>query len=439
MTRGRSTILYAMGITQRHNGTELVLTLANLAMLCGHLGKPSTGVNPLRGQSNVQGACDMGALPEVLPGYQSVRDATRRQAVAQAWAGTDLPATPGLTVVEMMHAAVAGKARAMYIMGENPMLSDPNITQVEAALRALDFLVVQDIFLSETAQLAHVVFPAASSLEKDGTCTNTERRVQLLTPVLSPPGEAHADWQILCALGEQLDARLGQRQCTEDGASTTGGRRWDYASTAAILDEVARVTPIYGGIQHARLAGRGLVWPCPSADHPGTPILHTQTFTRGRGRFHAVAAQGPAEQPDAAFPLILTTGRILYHYHTGTMTRRSEGLAWRESRGYAEIHEQDAAAAGIRDGGPVLITSRRGQVRTQARVGRRVPPGTVFLSFHWKEASANLLTQDFALDPLAKIPEYKVCAVRLERPRSAAYDKELPLAASVPADARETA
>ncbi|HEY7493671.1 MAG TPA: formate dehydrogenase subunit alpha [Candidatus Tectomicrobia bacterium] len=429
MARGCSTMLYAMGITQRHNGTDMVLTLANLAMLCGQLGKPSTGVNPLRGQSNVQGACDMGALPNVLPGYQPVSDATRRQAVAQAWGRADLPSTPGLTVVEMMHAAVAGKIRAMYVMGENPMLSDPNITQVEAALHALDFLVVQDIFLSETAQLAHVVLPAASSLEKDGTFTNTERRVQLLAPVLPPPGEAHPDWQILCAMGAQLDARLDQQRWTEDGS----GRGWEYPSTAAIMDEVARVTPIYGGMRHERLAGSGLVWPCPTADHPGTPILHTDTFTRGRGAFHAVAAQLPAEQPDAAFPLILTTGRILYHYHTGTMTRRSAGLTWRESRGYAEINVQDAAAAGIRDGGPVLITSRRGQVRTQARVGQRVPPGTVFLSFHWKEAPTNLLTQDFALDPLAKIPEYKVCAVCLERPRSGAHGKALTEAAPLPA------
>ena len=255
--RGRSTILYAMGITQRHNGTELVLTLANLAMLCGQIGQPSTGVNPLRGQSNVQGACDMGALPNVLPGYQPVSDATARQGMAQAWGGADLPATPGLTVVEMMHAAVEGTIRAMYIMGENPMLSDPNITQVEAALRTLDLLVVQDIFLSETAQRAHVVLPAASALEKDGTFTNTERRIQRLAPVLPSPGAARADWQILCALGEQLDARLGHQRRTEDSGATAGrsARRWDYASTAVIMEEVARVTPIYGGIQHARLAG----------------------------------------------------------------------------------------------------------------------------------------------------------------------------------------
>jgi formate dehydrogenase alpha subunit len=405
--RGRSCILYAMGITQRTNGTELVLALANLAMLCGQVGKPFTGVNPLRGQSNVQGACDLGALPNVLPGYQPVTDPDKRQAVAKVWGEEDLPAAPGLTVVEMMHAAAAGKVRALYIMGENPMLSDPNLAHVEEALRALDFLVVQDIFLSESAQLAHVVLPAAASLEKDGTFTNTERRVQLVRPVVPPPGKALPDWQITSRLAAKLDEALGRA----DKAP-----RWCYASTAEIMAELAHVTPIYRGMRHARLAGDGLMWPCPSLDHPGTPILHTATFSRGLGKFHAVAARLPAEQPDAEFPLILSTGRILYHYHTGTMTRRSEGLDWREPRGYAEINVEDAAAANLRDGGPVIISSRRGQVRTQARISRRVQPGVVFLSFHWKESPANLLTQDYALDPLAKIPEYKVSAVRLENP-----------------------
>jgi formate dehydrogenase (NADP+) alpha subunit len=408
LTRGRSSILYAMGITQRSNGTDLVLTLANLAMLSGQIGKPSTGVNPLRGQSNVQGACDVGALPNVLPGYQPVSDAAKRQAVAQIWGLDDLPATPGLTIVEMMHAAAAGKVRAMLIMGENPMLSDPNIGHVEEALRALDFLAVQDIFLSETAQLAHLVLPAAASLEKDGTFTNTERRVQLLEPVLPPPGEAWPDWQIVCAIGQKLDEKLGRQQ----------PGYWNYPSTAAIMAELATVTPIYGGMRHHRLVGNGLIWPCPTEDHPGTPILHTEKFSRGLGKFHPVKAQLPAEQPDEEFPLILTTGRILYHYHTGTMTRRSDGLAWRESRGYAEVNEKDAQTIELRDGSAIVIHSRRGQVRTQARVSQRVPPGVVFLSFHWKEAPANMLTQDFALDPVAKIPEYKVCAVRLENPRN---------------------
>ena len=408
--RGRSSILYAMGITQRTNGTDLVLTLANLALLCGQIGKPFTGVNPLRGQANVQGACDLGGLPNVLPGYQPVTDDAKRAAVAHAWGVAELPAAPGLTVVEMMHAVTAGKVHAMYIMGENPMLSDPNLTHVEEALRGLDFLVVQDIFLSESAQLAHVVLPAAASLEKDGSFTNTERRVQLLKPVVPAPGQALPDWQIIGRLAEQftrtLDAKLGRR---------SPAVRWQFDSTAAIMEELAQVTPSYGGMRHARLAGAGLVWPCPSPEHPGTPILHTQTFSRGLGKFHAVAARLPAEQPDAEFPLILSTGRLLYHYHTGTMTRRAAGLDWLEPRGHVEVNAQDAAAVNLRDGGPVVIHSR-GQVRTLGRIINRFPRVTIFLACNWRYAPANLLTQDFALDPLAKIPEYKISAVRLENP-----------------------
>ena len=407
LPRGRSSILYAMGITQRTNGTDLVLALANLSMLCGQIGKPSTGVNPLRGQSNVQGACDLGGLPNVLPGYQPVTDAAKRQTVAHGWGLDELPGENGLTVVEMMHAAVDRRLRAMYIMGENPMLSDPNLTHVEEGLRTLDFLVVQDIFLSESAQLAHVVLPAAASLEKDGTVTNTERRVQLLAPVVPAPGQARADWEIIGDLGTALDTKLGRGERAV---------RWQFATSAEIAAEAASVTPIYGGMLHPRLHGEGLMWPCPTPEHPGTPILHTQRFSRGLGKFHAVHANLPAEQPDAEYPLILSTGRILYHYHTGTMTRRSEGLDWVESKAYAEVNPVDAAAVNLRDGGPVIIHSRRGQVRTQARISERVQPGVVFLSFHWKEAPANLLTQDFALDPLAKIPEYKVSAIRLENP-----------------------
>jgi len=405
---GHSTILYAMGITQRSNGTELVLTLANLALLTGQIGKPSTGVNPLRGQSNVQGACDMGALPNVLPGYQPVTDETKRKTVAEKWGVPDLPNKPGLTVVELMQAAEAKQVRALYVMGENPMLSDPNLGHVEKALRTLDFLAVQDIFLSETAQLAHVVLPAAAWLEKDGTKTNTERRVQLLHPVLPAPGEAKPDWWVVAELGRRLESKLGHIEHT----------RWNFSSTAEIADEIAAVTPSYRGIVHRRLQGEGLCWPCPTEEHAGTPILHTQTFTRGMGKFSPITAKLPAEQPDAEFPLILSTGRVLYHYHTGTMTRRSEPLVWRESRGWVEINPQDAAQAGVRDATAVVVRSRRGQVRTQARLSRNVPPGVVFLSFHWKEAPANLLTQDHALDPFAKIPEFKLCTVRLENPRA---------------------
>lgn len=406
--RGHSTILYAMGITQRSIGTQLVLMLANLAMLTGQVGKPSTGVNPLRGQSNVQGACDVGGLPEYLPGYQRVEDDTKRRQVAQAWGLDDLPAKTGLTVVDMMHAASEGKVKAMFVMGENPMMSDPDLEHVEKALRHLDFLVVQDIFYNETAQLAHVILPAASALEKDGTMTNTERRIQLLRPVVRPPGEARPDWFILAEIGARLDRKRGLEREVEF---------WEFATPADVMEEIATVTPIYRGVRHHRLRQAGLTWPVPDARHPGTPTLHIGAFTRGKGQMMPITAHLQAEQPDAEYPMILSTGRTLYHYHSGTMTRRSEGLAWREPRSYAEVNELDAERLGVRDGGPIVILSRRGQVRTQARIGKRVPPGTIFLSFHWREAPANMLTHDFGLDPEAKIPEYKMCAVRVEVPK----------------------
>ena len=397
--RGRSTILYAMGITQRSNGTDMVMTLANLAMLCGHVGLPSTGVNPLRGQSNVQGACDMGCLVNVFPGYQRVTDDKARESLAEAWNVENLPSEVGYTIVEAMHAASDGKVKAVYVMGENPMMSDPNTSHVERALRELEFLVVQDIFPSETAQLAHVILPAAASLEKDGTFTNSERRVQHIKPVLPAPGNARP---------AQYDNAAGK-----DRQSSY----WQFPSTESIFDELASVTPIYRGMSHMRLEGDGLQWPCPSSDHQGTPILHVGKFSRGLGKFNPIKARDPAEQPDEEYPLILTTGRVLYHYHTGTMTRRSGPLSWVEPRGYVEINAEDAEAVEVLDNRAVVVKSRRGTVRTRAKVSERVPPGTVFLAFHWREAPANMLTQDFALDPVAKIPEYKVCAVRLENPR----------------------
>jgi predicted molibdopterin-dependent oxidoreductase YjgC len=398
-----------MGITQRRNSTDLVMTLANLAMLCGHLGKPSTGVNPLRGQSNVQGACDMGCLVNVYPGYQRVTDDTKRKSIAEIWDTDDLPGKVGLTVVEAMHAAQEGKVRAVYVMGENPLLSDPNTTHVENALRNLDLLVVQDIFPSETAFLAHVILPAAASLEKDGTFTNTERRVQILQPVVAPPGEAWPDWEITGEIAARFDKEMGYKRDV---------KHWLFNSTASIFHELTSVTPIYAGMSHERLLGDGLQWPCPDADHPGTPILHAGNFSRGLGKFNPVKAIDPAEQPDEEYPLILSTGRVLYHYHTGTMTRRSEPLNWIEPRGYVEIHPEDAEAVNVLDDRAVIIESRRGVVRTRAKLTEKVPKGTIFLAFHWREAPANMLTQDFALDPVAKIPEYKVCAVRLVNPRS---------------------
>ena len=407
--RGHSSILYAMGITQRSNGTDMVMTLANLAMLCGQVGKPSTGVNPLRGQANVQGACDMGCLVNVYPGYQHVTDDAKRKIIAEAWGVEDLPGEVGLSIVEAMHAAAEGKVRVTYVMGENPMMSDPNTSHVELALRKLDLLVVQDIFPSETAFLAHVILPAAASLEKDGTFTNTERRVQHIKPVLQAGGDARPDWWITGEIASRLDKQLGIERKSE---------QWRFPSTGAIFDEITTVTPIYAGMNHARLVGTGLQWPCPDAEHPGTPILHVGKFSRGLGKFNPVMAKDPAEQPDDEYPLILSTGRVLYHYHTGTMTRRSGPLDWVEPRGYVEIHPEDAAAIDVEDERAVIIESRRGRVRTRAKISENVPPGTIFLAFHWREAPANMLTQDFALDPIAKIPEYKVCAVRLENPRT---------------------
>jgi formate dehydrogenase alpha subunit len=405
--RGHSTILYAMGITQRSNGTDNVMTLANLSMLCGQIGKPSTGVNPLRGQSNVQGACDVGCLVNVLPGYQRVTDDEKRTSVAEKWGLEELPSEVGLTIVEATHAVHEGKVRAIYVMGENPMMSDPNTHHVESAFRKLDFMVVQDIFPSETAYLAHVLLPAASSLEKDGTFTNTERRVQLIQPVIPSPGDAKPDWWITGQIAQRFEEKMERESNSV----------WIFPSSEAIMAELASVTPIYGGMTYPRIKGEGLSWPCPDTDHPGTQYLHSDKFSRGLGKFNPVGARDPAEQPDEEFPLILTTGRLLYHYHSGTMTRRSGPLHWREPRGFAEINAVDAEGIELKDGQAVVIKSRRGEVRTKARISENVPPGTVFLAFHWREAPANVLTQDHTLDPIAKIPEYKVTAIRLENPR----------------------
>ena len=413
--RGHSSILYAMGITQRSNGTDMVMTLANLAMLCGQVGKPSAGVNPLRGQANVQGACDLGCLVNVYPGYQAVTDDENRAAIAKSWHVDSLPGEVGLTIVEAMRAVHDGKVHAMYVMGENPMMSDPNTTHVEAAIRKLDFLVVQDIFLNETGQLAHLLLPAMSSMEKDGTFTNTERRVQLLQPVLPAPGEAWPDWKITAEIAAHFDAAMGVERDDPN--------YWQYRNSAEIFAELTEVTPIYAGMRYDRLAEFGLQWPCPTVDHPGTEILHTKGFSRGLGKFHAIDAKDPAEQTDEEYPLILTTGRVLYHYHTGTQTRRSGPLDWVEPRGYVEINAVDAAAIQLEDNQAVVIKSRRGEIRTKAQISKDVPPGTIFLAFHWREAPANMLTQDFALDPVAKIPEYKVTAVRIENPRAKLLQK----------------
>ncbi len=395
-------IVYAMGITQHTTGTDNVVSLANLAMVTGQIGRPSTGVNPLRGQNNVQGACDVGALPNVYPGYQSVTDEKVRQKFLEAW-GAAPPARAGFTVTEMVDLAGVGAIRALYIMGENPLLSDPNIHHAREALERIEFLVVQDIFLSETAQFAHVVLPAASFAETSGTFTATDRRVQLVRQAIPPIGESREDWQIICEIARRLGTPAGPYG------------KFDYAGTAEIMDEIAALTPIYGGISHRRLEELGfLQWPCRTPDDPGTPILHTEQFTRGLGRFQPVHYRDPAELTDKEYPFILTTGRVMFHWHTGTMTRRSPKLHKEVPEGYVEINPLDAERLQIGKSERIRLVSRRGAVETKAWITRRVAPGVVFMPFHFAEAAANVLT-NAALDPVAKIPEYKVCAVRIEK------------------------
>ena len=390
-------ILYAMGITQHTTGTDNVKSIANLAMLTGNVGKAKSGVNPLRGQNNVQGACDMGALPNVYSGYQKVADPEVRQKFEKAW-DTSLPANPGLTVVEMTNAAEQGRLRALYIMGENPMLSDPDINHVHVALEKLQLLIVQDIFLTETARLADVVLPGASFAEKEGTFTNTDRTVLRVRKAIEPVGESLPDWRIICDLAQHLNAN-----------------GFEYDSAEQIMNEIARTTPSYGGISFQRLdQGQTLAWPCPTADSPGTTFLHEGKFARGLGRFHAIDYIPTAEETDEQFPLILTTGRTMFHYHTGTMTRRIALLNYEVPTGYMEINPADAGQLQIADGEKADVTSRRGCIEITAKVTKRVPRGTIFIPFHFAECAANMLTNS-ELDPDAKIPVLKVCAVNVTK------------------------
>lgn len=391
----KSTILYCMGITQHTTGVDNVMSCANLAMLTGNIGKPSTGVNPLRGQSNVQGACDMGGLPNVFTGYQAVNNDELRQKFENAW-GVKLSPKPGFTATQMIECAHDGRVKALYIMGENPMVSDPDSNHTEKALKKLEFLVVQDIFLTETAKLAHVVLPGVSPAEKDGTFSNTERRVQRIRKAIDPIGNSRPDWQIICELSGQM------------------GYKMDYASPEAIMKEIAKLTPSYGGITYDRLENGGLAWPCPNPDHPGTPYLHKDKFARGLGKFMPITYKQPAELPDGEYPFMLTTGRSGFHYHTGTMTRRVPVLDREVPASYVEISKNDATKLGIRNGAMMKVSSRRGQIVVKAKVVDTIQEGLVFIPFHFAEAAANRLTAA-NLDPVAKIPEYKVCAVKLER------------------------
>jgi formate dehydrogenase major subunit len=392
----KASILYAMGITQHTTGVDNVKSLANLAMLTGNLGRPSTGVNPLRGQNNVQGACDIGALPNVYPAYQSVADEGVAKKFEEAW-GVRLSRKVGLTIPDMFSAIEEGRVKAMVIMGENPMLSDPDIQHVEESLKSLDFLVVQDIFMTETASLAHVVLPGVSFAEKDGTFTATDRRVQRVRKAIDPLGEARPDWEILGDLARGM-----------------GGKGFEFSSPREIFDEIARVTPIYGGISFERIETGGLQWPCRSPEDPGTPYLHKDQIVKGRGTFHAIGYREPAELPDDQFPFVLTTGRMGFHFHTGTMTRISPSLHKETESAYMEIHPVDVEKLGIHEGEEVRVSSRRGTIEIKATVTDRVNQGVVFIPFHFVESAANRLTNT-AFDPIAKIPEFKVCAVRIEK------------------------
>ncbi len=397
-TNGPAAILYCMGITQHCHGTDNVWSLSNLALVTGNLGKPSAGVNPLRGQNNVQGSCDMGALPDVYPGYQKVARPENKEKFEAAW-GVKLSDQVGLTLSEIFDDIHEGKITSLYLVGENPYLSEANATHAIECLKRLDFLVVQDIFLTETAEMADVVLPAACFAEKDGTFANTERRIQRVRKAIDPPGAAKPDWRIVAEIAKRMGA---------DG--------FDFNDEAEIMAEIASLTPQYGGINYERIEDGGIQWPCPTTDHPGTPTLHTETFATpsGKAQLMPLSFRDSAELPDDEYPFLLTTDRSLFHYHTGSMTRRVNGLAQLDSEEFLKINPTDAAALGLEDREMVQVRSRRGTTRAKTKLTRICPPGLVSMTFHFAESPTNVLTSP-ALDPVAKIPETKVCAVRVEK------------------------
>jgi predicted molibdopterin-dependent oxidoreductase YjgC len=401
-------VMWAMGITQHITGVRNVMDLANLQMLLGNLGVPGGGVNPLRGQNNVQGACDMGALPNVYPGYQNVTVEDAQKKFEAAW-GVPLNNKIGLTVTEMMPGILTGKVHALYILGEDPIMSDPNSAHIRECMEACDFVVLQEIFPSETSKYADVLLPGVTFAEKTGTFTNTERRIQMVHQAIEPSGEARDDWAIIADLAQRIIA-LGPRRPI--GGSYAD---WSYASTADIMNEINALTPSYAGVTHDRLEkGERLHWPVKSIEHGGTPILHIGQFTRGKGKFAPIDHVPPAELPDDDYPYLLSTGRVLYHWHGGEMTRRAEGLMAIYGHALIEVNPDDAAKLGLNGTKRVRVTSRRGSIEAEAWVTDRVPPGMVYANFHFPEANANELTLA-SLDPVAKIPEYKISAVKVER------------------------
>jgi formate dehydrogenase alpha subunit len=397
-TSGKGSVYYAMGITQHTHGVDNVKAISNLQMILGNYGKPGTGVNPLRGQNNVQGACDMGALPNVFTGYQPVTVEDNRKKFAEAWGikFEDMDDKVGQTVTTMVNNA-GESIKAVYIMGENPMLSDPNLHHAKEQLEKLDLLVVQDIFLTETAEIADVVLPAFAFAEKTGTFVNTERRVQVSRKALEGPVGAKQDYEIIAEIAKRLGAE-------------------NFPNTPeSLYEEIRKLTPSYKGITYERAEKEcGLRWPCPTEEHPGTPILHGAQFSRGKGLLVPIEYRPPAEFSEPEYPLTLTTGRLLQHYHTGSMTRRSKVLDGIVPSAMVEINVDDAEMLNIKNGEKVKVSTRRGAIEVNALVTKKIMRGVIFIPFHFAEAAANMLTND-ALDPIAKIPEYKVCSVKVEK------------------------
>ncbi|MGI6007836.1 MAG: formate dehydrogenase subunit alpha [Ruminococcus sp.] len=392
----KAPIIYCLGVTEHSTGTEGVMSMSNMAMLVGKLGREGCGVNPLRGQNNVQGACDMGALPGDFPGYQKVSNPEVIAKFEKAW-GKKLNPNPGTHATDIWPAAIRGDVKGLYIFGEDPIVTDPDTAHIIKALESLDFLVMNELFMTETAQYADVILPGVSYAEKEGTFSNTERRVQRVRKAVTIPGEARPDTEIFI----EIMNRMGYSQ--------------PYLTPAQIMDEIASVTPSFGGISHARLdAGETLQWPCPTKDHPGTPIMHVGKFTRGLGWFYPAEYVPSAELPDEEYPIILMTGRILYHYTTRAMTGKTPGLMEIEGKSFIEMNYKDADAIGVKSGDKVKISSRRGQIVSTARVGRKVSQGESWMPFHFPDGNANWLTNP-ALDKYARIPEYKVCAVKIEK------------------------
>jgi len=396
-TTRKAGIYYTLGITEHTHGTDNVYCLANLVLMTGHLGVRSAGMNPLRGQNNVQGANDAGATPVFYPGYQNASDAAVREKFGRAW-GVEVPERPGMNLNVMMKALARGEVKGLFVMGEDIILSEPNVSQIEQGLNRCEFLACQEIFHNETTRYADVVFPAACFAEKDGVFVNSDRRVQRVRKAVDPPGEAREDWRILC-----------------DVARAAGYAMPHYEGPHEIYSEMAPLAPRFAGISHARLEDRplGLQWPVPDADHPGTPTLHVNGPLIGKAPFQQVAYRCSDELPDPEYPLVLSTGRTLYHYNAATQTRRDSGTEAKQGGGFVEVHRSDARRLGIANGDRVRVVSRRGAIEAQALVTPRVRRGCVWMPLHFAESRVNLVTND-AGDTVTGTAEYKVCAVRIE-------------------------